>query len=112
MTYSWITQRRHDLGISQEELATRLYNKGIDVTRATVSHWEKGRYRPPFDNPAFTEALADALDMDVRTILNRLGYKFSDGNNPADKAAAIVDAMPPERQKTALILLEQLLKES
>ncbi len=110
--YDWIARRRRDLGLNQGDLADRLNNNGINVTRGTVSHWEKGRYKPPFDDPIFTEAMAKSLEMDVRTILHRLGYQLSDGSSVIERAVALIDAMPPDRQKTALVILEQLSKES
>lgn len=110
---NWLKQRRTELHISQDELAARLQLHGHGISRATVSHWEINRTPIPFTDIVFTQNLADALELTVEEMLLRAGYlDTSDFSEQAYKAAAIIDAMPPERQKTALILLEQLLKES
>jgi DNA-binding XRE family transcriptional regulator len=112
-TYAWITERRKELDINQDDLANRLRPYGINVTRATISHWEKGRYKPPFDEPTFTEAMANALEMDVRSVLINLGYNFVE--HPAEtveKAVSIIERMSPDRQKRALQMLELLAKDS
>ena len=109
---SFIKERRRELKISQEDLAYRLTNFGFDTSRSAISHWEQGKYYPPLDNPKFANALASALEMNVRSVLIQAGYDFQvEGSDVATKAAALIDKMPPSRQMTALVLLEQLLKE-
>lgn len=110
-TYSWIAKRRRALGLSQDGLADRLRNYGFDFTRATISHWEKGRYRPPYKDPEFIRALADSLEMDTKNILFHIGLVGTDDNDDASRVVEIFESLTPERQKTALVILEQLLKE-
>jgi transcriptional regulator with XRE-family HTH domain len=109
---SWIAKRRNLLGISQDELVSRLSDRGFKITRSTVSHWEKGRFRPPFDDPNFTRALAESLEMDVKNILSLLGYITTEDEEKSSRVIEIFDALPPEQQETALVILEQLLKRS
>ena len=48
---------------SQSELAAMLADEGIDVTQATLSRWESGRYRPPEQAISkLTHLLAAPLD--------------------------------------------------
>ena len=55
-----IRSRRAALRISQTEFARR-----CDVTAATACRWEKGKIVPRDENKV---AIAEALDMDVRTL--------------------------------------------
>lgn len=110
---NWIKRRRKELRLSQQELADRLQLRGIDVSRATVSHWESEIRFPAYDDPAFTNALAEVLRMSVVAVLIEAGYRIArDGVSEAAKRAAdIVDRMPPTRQELALGILEQLASE-
>jgi transcriptional regulator with XRE-family HTH domain len=108
----WIKQRRKQIGVTQEELSARLQIRGFDISRATVSHWEQEQYQPPMQRPDFVKALAEALETEVLDVLVMAGYEIpSSVRRPAARAADLVERMPPERQKTALTLLESLLKE-
>lgn len=108
---NWIKDRRQQLRISQDDLAARLQTHGIDITRGTISHWEMGRHNPPLDNPLFANALAEALNMSVTEVLMKAGYALSlEGySDDARQAAAIVNRMPPRRQRLAVGILEKLL---
>ncbi|MGQ5426172.1 zinc ribbon domain-containing protein [Thermophilibacter sp. ZX-H3] len=57
-----IRERRQRLGLSQEELAQRLY-----VTRVTVSHWETGATEPGID---MLKLIARELDVPVTALLD------------------------------------------
>jgi len=71
-----------------------------------------GRTPVNFKDTAFAQSLANALEMSVPDMLSQAGYlQSSEFGEAAYKAAAIVESMPPSRQKTALVLLEQLLRE-
>jgi len=61
----WLKERRKQLGYSQDDLARFLQLAGFDVLRATISHWETGRFTPPLGNPAFVAELARILKLDV-----------------------------------------------
>lgn len=77
MVRNWLKQRRTDLHLSQEELATLLQLRGLDISRATVSHWEMGKYPPPFDNAVFVNALAGILKLSVIEVLAHAGYDLA-----------------------------------
>jgi transcriptional regulator with XRE-family HTH domain len=108
----FLKQRRQELDLSQQELADRLSDKGHETSYARVSHWETGRNKPPLENPEFRRALALALEMDVNTMLARLGYvAFDDERSPEARLAAdIVDNLPAEGRELALDILRSLEK--
>ncbi len=110
MRTSWIRERRGELHITQEELAARLQLAGLDVTRATVSHWENGRHALPLENPIYAKAIADALKLSVRDVLILAGYDVSQKqpSRAAQRAAHIIDSLPKDKQDLAIRILEQL----
>lgn len=89
----------------------KLQLNGYSISRGTISHWEMGRVYPPFHDPEFTNALADALQLSVIGILVHAGYRVSrDGfSENAKHAAEIIDKMPPKKQAVAINILEQLV---
>jgi len=107
MDGNWLRSKREALGISQEELATRLQLNGQDVSRASISGWEHGRYHPPLENRTFRRALAISLGISMSDLLRAAGYEIADDSrSPAARLAAdIVDEMQPEDQELALRLL-------
>lgn len=109
-TKNWLKQNRQKLGLSQEELTARLQVAGIDVSRATVSHWENGRYNLPLESVEFRQALANILNMDIKTLLKLAGYEVESKTHSetAERVAWIVDQLPPDKQQLALKLVEQL----
>lgn len=72
---NWIQTRRKQLGLSQEDLATRLQLLNIDVGRGAISHWEQGRY-PPRQDAKFVMAMAEALEMTSLSVLLNLGHEL------------------------------------
>jgi transcriptional regulator with XRE-family HTH domain len=108
MRNNWIKEQRETLGLSQDELAAQLQAAGLDVTRATVSHWETGRYSSPFDNARAIVILANVLKIPVADLLKVAGYEVSirDYGELARRAAFLVDQLSPEIQEIAV---EQLL---
>lgn len=112
MKTNWLRERREQLHLNQEELAARLQLVGFDVARASISHWETGRFNPPFNDPAFTKAFAQVLKMSVNSMLKQAGYEIiTDLSENARHAAEIVDQLPSDRQRLAIGILEQLLRE-
>lgn len=107
----WLRNRREQMGItSQGELAARLQLEGFSVSRAAVSAWEIGRNRIPVEDPDFRRALSRILRMTEQEILRAEGYKVPEKlSEAAEKAASIVDQLPPDKQNLAIRLLEQLL---
>ena len=98
--------------ISQDDLAARLQLAGQDISRGTISHWERGRNEIPLNDPVFTRGLARALELPLIDMFYRAGYIDSNAlSEEANRAAAIVEAMTPDRKRTALAVLEQLSKE-
>lgn len=112
MIDNWLVKRRKELRLSQEELARQLQIAGLDYARATISHWETGRYSPPLDDPEFRRVLANALQVSIQDLLQMAGYEIDpDHSKDARRAADIVDQLPAYKRALALGLLEQLLKE-
>lgn len=112
MSKNWIKNRREVVGISQEELAARLQRNGFDISRATVGHWEQDKYLPPLGNPQFCKIMADILLVSVKELLALAGYDLADKthSNAAERAAWLIDQLPPEKQDLAVRLVEELAK--
>ena len=107
MIDNWIKERREALGLSQDALAVQLQAAGLDVTRATISHWETGRYGSPLDSARSIVVLARILKIPVGDLLKVAGYEvtISDYSDLARRAASIVEQLSPEVQ---LVAVEQL----
>lgn len=108
----FLKSRRGELGISQADLARELTLRGQDVTRATVGHWEAGRNNPPIEDPQFRLALASALELDVNTMMVKLGFLITEAerSHEARRAADIIDQLPSEGKSLALDYLLMLEK--
>ncbi len=112
MKTNWLRARREELHLSQEELSARLQVAGLNISRATVSHWETERYNIPLDNPELRHVLANILRMNIADMLLAAGYEISEGKRSpaARRAADIVDHLPPDAQGLALDYLQVLEK--
>jgi transcriptional regulator with XRE-family HTH domain len=109
MSSKWLKLRRKEINISQDELALRLQLAGQNISRGTVSHWEIDKTPIPLKEPEFANALANALELPVMDLLQRAGFiQSSELSLEASRAAAIVEALPPERRKAAIGILEEL----
>ena len=110
---NWLRTRREQAGIAtQEELSRRLQLEGINVTRGAVTHWENGKRGMPLDDPDFRLALGRILRMTEMEILVEAGYGLSVKNSgAAQRAASIIEQLPPEKQELAVRILEQFLAE-
>ena len=108
----WLRQRRKELDLTYDDLAARLAIEGFVITAGSISHWEKGRHKPPMDDPDFRKALAAALRVNVRTLLKMAGYEVVpiEHTTRAEQVAHLVDKLPPDQQELALRLVEQLAK--
>lgn len=107
----WIRERREQLGITQEDLAARLQVRGHDFGRTAISHWEKGRYKPPLDNTEFVRAFADVLRLDVQTVLRLSGFEVVSGHSVVgERLAFIADRLPPAKQQHLLKIAETFLE--
>lgn len=108
----WIRQRRQELSITQEELAARLQVRGQGYTRASVANWEQGRHSPPLDDSLFVQALADALQLDVPTVLHLSGFAVTSKHNPtSERLAAIADRLSDKHRNWLLKMAEMMLEE-
>jgi transcriptional regulator with XRE-family HTH domain len=108
---NWLAKRREELRLSQEDVVSRLQLQGLDIARATLSHWETERYSIPLDDPKLRQVLARILRMSIREMLQAAGYEVDDQpSTPAAKRAAfIMDQLPQDKQQLALGILEQFL---
>lgn len=103
----WIKHRREEIGLTQEELASKL-----NVSRAAVSHWESGRNAPQMDDSAFVQTLADALKLDANSILKLAGFEVdSEHSEYAVKVAAIIDKLPESKQRQILHIVQTFLED-
>jgi transcriptional regulator with XRE-family HTH domain len=114
MKAKWLRERRKELNISQEELAARLQIEGVDFTAGTISHWENGRYNPPLEDPEFRHALAVSLRLSIRSLLSLAGYEVVEQSRTeaGERAAFIMDQLPPDKQNLALGILEKFLDQA
>jgi len=109
---NWLRQSRERLNLTQDEIAARLQLAGFDFTRGTISHWENGRHELPMHDSLFRQALAEALRLDVRTMLRLAGYEIQEvyRSEAAERVAHMIDQLPPDKQELAVRLVEQLAK--
>lgn len=116
----WIQQRRRELNYSQEDLSRELQLRGVAVNRSSIGHWEHGRAVPPLADPAFVSALAEALQLDVYTVLRRCGYDLpatapaASGlqlSHLAEIAARRISELPLAEQQHILNMIDLLIKQ-
>ena len=107
---NWLKKRRKELNFTQEDIAARLQLSGFQYTAGSISHWETERHSPPLDDPKFSSAMAEVLQISVGTLLTLAGYDVSRKtySEAAERAAWIIDQLPPDKQQLALKLVEQL----
>lgn len=109
---NWLTTLRKKGNLTQDGLATRLQLAGLKHGREAVSAWETGRAVPPLDNVEFRQALANILNMDIKTLLKLAGYEVESKphSDAAERAAWLIDQLPPDKQDLAVRLVEELAK--
>jgi transcriptional regulator with XRE-family HTH domain len=66
---SFIVNRRYELRLTQEDLAKRLAELGLERTATTISAWENGRSPLPLE---LIEPLSKALEMASPALLYEL----------------------------------------
>lgn len=107
----WIREYREKQRLSQEDLVAQLQVRGIEITRASVSHWETGKARPPLENSQFVHALADILRIDVQTVLRLSGYELNSRHSEeAERIAQIVDRLAARDRLRMLRIAESFLE--
>ncbi len=110
----YISERRREKGLTQKDLAQKLY-----VTDKAVSRWERGK---GFPDIVVIKPLAEALDVSISDLL---GEKQEETNSVAEEKAvagnsiqAIIDSFEKERhafqkrsriKKTIVIILSVIL---
>lgn len=110
---NWLKERRSELHLSQDQLAKRLQLAGLNVTRSTVSGWENGWFSPPLKDADARRILADALGISVIELLRLAGFEVlteTEYSAAAQRAALIVEGLPPDKQRLALEILETFSK--
>lgn len=107
---NWIKTLRQRAQITQDDLATRLQVAGFEYTRGAINNWESGRNQPPLHDSDFRQAFAEALRVNIRTMLKFAGYEVEATSHSlyAEHAAELVDQLSEDKQKLAIKLLEQL----
>ena len=70
---SYIRSRRNALEITQEELASRLAQRGHKFAKSTIGWWETDRSVPPIHESKFMTALADSLDVSLSALIEGIG---------------------------------------
>lgn len=104
---------RKNSRVSQEALSEHLSAAGFDVSRTTISGWERGERTNELDwNPEFIQALATALNTDAITILRDLGFPVvPDGYTFDDVQLAlrVRDIPDPEERRRAVRILNAVL---
>ncbi len=75
-----IKKLRQKKGLTQEELAEKLY-----VTRQAVSNWETGKNQPDVDT---LKSLAEVLETDIKEVIN--GPAFDLDRRKRIRAAAVL----------------------
>jgi transcriptional regulator with XRE-family HTH domain len=67
----FLRERRKELGLSQNDLELRLKSRGVNLSRKTISAWERGQRDLELDDAAL-KALAESLRWDVDQLLDAL----------------------------------------
>ena len=106
----WLKQLREEVNLTQDDLAARLQLEGIKkVSRSAVSNWEAGLSNVPLRNPEFVKALANTLRITETRLMLMAGYTVGAKHTDlAERAAHIIDELPPDKQELAVRLVEQL----
>ncbi|MBK9745783.1 MAG: helix-turn-helix transcriptional regulator [Chloroflexi bacterium] len=102
--HHWLSVRRRELGISQDELAVRLQIAGLDFVRSTISNWERGRANPPLDDPEFRRVLANVLELTLDDLLQRGGYIVKQEEVPEDEVRLVVIYRQLSKQEKQFLL--------
>lgn len=106
---NWLKALRESKSITQEELAARLQVLGQEFSRTAIANWEANRHAPPLQDARFRAALAQALNVNAKTLLRAAGYEIeSKHSEAAERAAAIIDTLPEDTQQMVLKIVEQL----
>lgn len=109
---NWLKSLRSDANLSQDELAARLQLAGQDYSRSSVNSWENGYTFPPLKNPSFRQALSDALNIDVQSLLRAAGFEIdSEHSEYATRIASIIDKLPERKQRQILHIVETFIEE-
>ena len=109
---NWIQSRRKKLNLSQDDLARNLQLAGYSVTRASVSHWENGRYLPPLEDEKFRMAISTALQMSESEMLTLAGYAIhNDDDTDAVRAAIIISRLPKSVRNHVMEYLDMLQRQ-
>ena len=66
--------QRIKLGLTQQDVAVRLAQYGLQFNRTSVTHWERGRFMPPIDDPKFVRTLAEILEVTEEEIMQAAGF--------------------------------------
>lgn len=107
---NWLRDRRKQVGIETvDDLAVQLQLAGYNIGRSAVSHWENERSKPPLKDIELRRALATVLKLSEPELLRMAGYEIIANHTEAgERAAHIVDELPPEKQDIILKMLEAL----
>lgn len=70
----YLRRRRLAIAVTQEEVARRLTTGGYPISKASITHWEAGRYNPPMDDPQFVLCLIEALEDEPLHFFAETGY--------------------------------------
>lgn len=106
----WLRDRRKQIGIlTLEELAAMIQLEGFQVSPSALSHYENGRRNVPLDDETFRYVLAKVLKLSEPELLSLAGYKtVNKHTEDGERAASIVDRLPPSKRSLAIKLLEQV----
>lgn len=109
---NWLKTLREKSRLKQEDLAARLQLAGLEYARSSVSAWENGYANPPLESVEFRQALANIFNIDVKTLLKLAGYEVESKphSDAAERAAWLIDQLPPDKQDLAVRLVEELAK--
>lgn len=109
---NWLKTLRENRGYTQEEFTAQLQLAGLDYSRSAVSSWESERVDVPLNSVEFRQALANILNMDIKTLLKLAGYEIESKahSDAAERAAWLIDQLPPDKQDLAVRLVEELAK--
>ncbi|MBC7870582.1 MAG: helix-turn-helix transcriptional regulator [Chitinophagaceae bacterium] len=105
----WLKQRRDILGITQDQLAERLTSGGMQITKAAISKWEKGKTPLPLQTAHNRHLIATALELAISELLVLDGYEIDiDFSRETRLIATLCETLSSQDREFILIMVNHL----
>ena len=102
----YLSQRRQQLRLTQQEVGDRLRNLGIDRATPTIAHWENDRQKVPIE---FIPELAQALETSPVTLYDYAGVL---DKLPGSEIIKLMDSMTGEELARMERVIRAMIKDN